>query len=71
MSDRTTSFCADLHCHSTVSDGLLAPDVVARRAKEEEAHGSSSEQRDREGNIKSESGDWENPWKLNELAQLR
>ena len=34
MSDRTTSFCADLHCHSTVSDGLLAPDVVARRAKE-------------------------------------
>jgi len=23
---------ADLHCHSTVSDGTLAPDVVARRA---------------------------------------
>ena len=34
MSKQTTPFCADLHCHSTVSDGLLAPDVVARRAKE-------------------------------------
>ena len=34
MSQHTSSFCADLHCHSTVSDGLLAPDVVARRAKE-------------------------------------
>jgi predicted metal-dependent phosphoesterase TrpH len=34
MSKHTTPFCADLHCHSTVSDGLLAPDVVARRAKE-------------------------------------
>lgn len=25
---------ADLHCHSTVSDGLLAPEAVARRAHE-------------------------------------
>ena len=24
---------ADLHCHSTVSDGTLAPEVVAARAK--------------------------------------
>jgi predicted metal-dependent phosphoesterase TrpH len=28
------SFCADLHCHSTVSDGVFAPDDLARRAKE-------------------------------------
>jgi predicted metal-dependent phosphoesterase TrpH len=25
---------ADLHCHSTVSDGLLAPEAVARRARD-------------------------------------
>lgn len=24
--------CVDLHCHSTVSDGVLAPEVVAKRA---------------------------------------
>lgn len=27
-------FCADLHCHSTVSDGVYAPDEIARLAKE-------------------------------------
>ena len=26
------AICADLHCHSTVSDGVLSPDAVARRA---------------------------------------
>ena len=26
--------CADLHCHSTVSDGVLSPDALARRAAE-------------------------------------
>lgn len=33
MSNVAGSFCADLHCHSTVSDGVFAPDVLARRAK--------------------------------------
>lgn len=34
MSTFSDSFCADLHCHSTVSDGVFAPDDLARRAKE-------------------------------------
>lgn len=29
----TAIFNADLHCHSTVSDGTLAPEVLAQRAK--------------------------------------
>lgn len=28
------TFNADLHCHSTVSDGTLAPEVLARRARD-------------------------------------
>lgn len=27
-------FCIDLHCHSTASDGALAPEAVVRRARE-------------------------------------
>jgi predicted metal-dependent phosphoesterase TrpH len=34
MSTFTENFCADLHCHSTVSDGVFAPDVLALRAKD-------------------------------------
>jgi predicted metal-dependent phosphoesterase TrpH len=34
MNTFVESFCADLHCHSTVSDGVFAPDDLARRAKE-------------------------------------
>lgn len=34
MNTSVDSFCADLHCHSTVSDGVFAPDDLARRAKE-------------------------------------
>lgn len=34
MNTFVDSFCADLHCHSTVSDGVFAPDDLARRAKE-------------------------------------
>jgi predicted metal-dependent phosphoesterase TrpH len=30
------SICVDLHCHSTISDGVLSPEAVARRAA---AHG--------------------------------
>ena len=33
MKADTSFFCADLHCHSTVSDGVFAPDEIARRAK--------------------------------------
>jgi len=33
MKTDTQIFCADLHCHSTVSDGVFAPDEVARHAK--------------------------------------
>lgn len=33
MKTETKSFCADLHCHSTVSDGVFAPDEIARQAK--------------------------------------
>lgn len=33
MNTLTDSFCADLHCHSTVSDGVFAPDQLALRAK--------------------------------------
>lgn len=36
MPSRTQAFCADLHCHSTISDGVFAPEVVAERAH---AHG--------------------------------
>lgn len=34
MSATNTAINADLHCHSTVSDGLLAPADVVRRAKQ-------------------------------------
>ena len=34
MSALIDNFCADLHCHSTVSDGVFAPDVLALRAKD-------------------------------------
>lgn len=34
MNTSADSFCADLHCHSTVSDGVFSPDDLARRAKE-------------------------------------
>lgn len=34
MKTSVQPFCADLHCHSTVSDGVFAPDEVARLAKE-------------------------------------
>lgn len=30
-----SAFCIDLHCHSTASDGALAPDDVVRRAVEQ------------------------------------
>jgi 3',5'-nucleoside bisphosphate phosphatase len=33
MNPVTQPFCADLHCHSTVSDGVFAPDEIAHRAK--------------------------------------
>jgi predicted metal-dependent phosphoesterase TrpH len=32
MPNKTPAFCADLHCHSTISDGVFAPEVVAERA---------------------------------------
>jgi len=32
MPNKTPAFCADLHCHSTISDGVYAPEVVAERA---------------------------------------
>mgnify|MGYP002628320404 FL=1 len=32
MPKQTPAFCADLHCHSTISDGVYAPEVVAERA---------------------------------------
>ena len=34
MNPSTDIFCADLHCHSTISDGVFAPDEIARRAKD-------------------------------------
>lgn len=34
MNVSTDSFCADLHCHSTISDGVFDPDALALRAKE-------------------------------------
>jgi len=34
MNTFTDKFCADLHCHSTVSDGVFEPDQLALRAKE-------------------------------------
>lgn len=34
MRTMTNPFCADLHCHSTVSDGVFAPDQLALRAKD-------------------------------------
>jgi predicted metal-dependent phosphoesterase TrpH len=34
MNTFTASFCADLHSHSTVSDGVFAPDQLALRAKD-------------------------------------
>lgn len=34
MNTITGSFCADLHSHSTVSDGVFAPDQLAMRARE-------------------------------------
>lgn len=36
MPNKIPAFCADLHCHSTISDGVYAPEVVAERAH---AHG--------------------------------
>lgn len=32
MNNPLSSLCVDLHCHSTVSDGVLSPEAVARRA---------------------------------------
>ena len=32
MQNKTPVFCADLHCHSTISDGVYDPEVVAERA---------------------------------------
>lgn len=32
MLNQTPAFCADLHCHSTISDGVYSPEVVAERA---------------------------------------
>jgi predicted metal-dependent phosphoesterase TrpH len=32
MPNKIPAFCADLHCHSTISDGVYAPEVVAERA---------------------------------------
>ena len=32
MLSQTPAFCADLHCHSTISDGVYEPEVVAERA---------------------------------------
>ena len=32
MPNQTPTFCADLHCHSTISDGVYSPEVVAERA---------------------------------------
>ena len=32
MPNKMPVFCADLHCHSTVSDGVYRPEVVAERA---------------------------------------
>ena len=32
MPNQMPVFCADLHCHSTISDGVFAPEVVAERA---------------------------------------
>lgn len=34
MNTASSLFCADLHCHSTISDGVFAPDEIARRAKD-------------------------------------
>ena len=34
MNTFADKFCADLHCHSTVSDGIFEPDELALRAKE-------------------------------------
>ncbi len=34
MNTSTSSFCADLHCHSVISDGVFTPDELARRAKD-------------------------------------
>ena len=34
MNTLADKFCADLHCHSTVSDGVFEPDQLALRAKE-------------------------------------
>jgi len=34
MNTFADTFCADLHCHSTVSDGVFTPDDLARRAKD-------------------------------------
>jgi len=34
MNTFADQFCADLHCHSTVSDGVFEPDQLALRAKE-------------------------------------
>lgn len=34
MNTLSASFCADLHCHSTISDGVFSPDDLAKRAKE-------------------------------------
>ena len=33
MNNFADIFCADLHCHSTISDGVFAPDELAKRAK--------------------------------------
>ena len=32
MPNKASVFCADLHCHSTISDGVYSPEVVAERA---------------------------------------
>lgn len=32
MLNKAPVFCADLHCHSTISDGVYSPEVVAERA---------------------------------------
>lgn len=32
MNNPLSGLCVDLHCHSTVSDGVLSPEAVARRA---------------------------------------
>lgn len=34
MNTLADTFCADLHCHSTVSDGVFTPDALAKRAKD-------------------------------------